>query len=91
MVSNYFVDDSLFSVYTNQKSVSIVKDCLALFYEALAEIFSDHKMDYWQVDLEDWPTWFPTTWRFSQLGVTMQYLGIPFGWAFHWFLFGIGP
>jgi hypothetical protein len=78
IINNHFVDDSLFTTFVDKNFVSTTKDCLAMFCKASWKIVSDHKTNYWLVGIEDYPMWFPTSWRFFQQGVIVQYLWIPF-------------
>ena len=92
MVNNHFLDDSLVSMIVDRELVSTTSKCLNLFCQALGDIISDNKSDYWIVGLDEPPTWIMITWWFLQLTFIAKYIFIPFGRdispssMFDWFL-----
>lgn len=46
MVNNHFVDDYLLYMVDERELVSIAKNYLIFFCEALGAIISDHKIEY---------------------------------------------
>jgi len=72
-------DDYILSTIVEGEYVSIVRNCLTVFYEASRAIINDHKTKFWWVGIDEITTWIPTTWDFVCLGVIVRYLGIPFG------------
>jgi len=79
MVNNHFAGDSLLFVRVNQESVARARDYLSAFFLAFEAMVSDHKTDYWLVDLDELLDLCPPTLIIVHQGVIVRYLGIPFG------------